>query len=442
MRRGHKSILIQLATGGGKTAIASYMLKRAAEKGHTAFFNCHRRELIKQSLSTLDKFDVPCGTIAAGWPYKKFNKVFVASVPSLGRRLKRVPKPYLIFWDEAHYIGAKTWTNIFKSYPDAFHVLLTATPTRLDGKALGNYASAMVRGPSMRTLIDQGHLADYKIYAPSKPDLSGVRRQMGDFRKSDLDDILMKPTIVGNALNEYKKFCSGKKAVAFCVSRKHSRFVVDCFNQSGIAAKHVDGETPTFERDQAIRDFAAGKIKVMSNVDLFGCGFDLPSMEAIIGLRPTQSLSLYLQQAGRVLRPAPNKKHAIILDHVGNVERHGLPDEDREWSLKGRSTSKNSKQELNTPVRICQSCFAAQHPTPVCKYCGVPFEVKHREVDEVDGELSEIDTAKFKRKARSEQGKAQTLDDLYKLGKQRGYKNPRGWAKHIFNARQRKRLGV
>lgn len=157
---------------------------------------------------------------------------------------------------------------------------------------------------------------------------------MGDFVRSELSTVVDKPLITGDAIAHYQRHAYGKRAVVFCVSVEHSKHVVSSFNAAGIAAVHVDGETPTEVRDDAIKHFARGNVKIISNVELFGEGFDCPSIEAAILLRPTKSLGLYLQQIGRALRPYPGKENAIILDHSGNCLRHGLPDEEREWSLR------------------------------------------------------------------------------------------------------------
>lgn len=442
MLKGQKNILIRSATGSGKTALTVDMLGKAAKKGKRSFFCVHRRELINQSSQAFVKANVHHGIISSGFKETRDNLISIASIPSLGHRLHKYPSPDLIVWDECHHIAAGTWSKIYDAYPNAFHIGLTATPERLDGRGLSDHFQNMVEGPSVKYLIDNDYLADYKLYMPSNIDLTGVKRSMGDYNRSQLNDILDKPTIIGKAVNEYKKYAANKRAVVFCASVKHSEHTVAAFNVSGIPAKHLDGKTPTAERDYAIRQFANGTIKILSNVDLFSEGFDVPAMEAVILLRPTQSLALYLQQIGRVLRYIPGKT-AIILDHVGNVLRHGLPDEDRVWSLNGRE--KNTKQQIGPSIRVCKNCFAAQLPgSTSCKYCNCEFEIQSREIDEQDGELTEVnpELLKWKKKrARQQQGMAQTKQDLVELAKNRGYKNPHGWAHMIFQARQRKKLG-
>ncbi len=440
MRQGRKSILVCSPTGSGKTALTADMLHKSSQKGMRSFFNVHRRELVKQSLTAFDKIGVPAGVISNGFPPDSRFDVQIASIQSLARRLEKYKRPNLIVWDECHHIAAGTWEKIYDYFPEAFHVGLSATPERLDGKGLSKFFSVMVKGPSVSWLIENNYLADYKLFAPATVNLDGVKKSMGDFNKTQVGEIMDKPTITGNAIREYKKRAMGKRAVVFCVSVKHSEHVVDEFNHNGIKATHVDGTMDSATRDQALEEFASGKTQVLSNVDLFGEGFDLPSIECAILLRPTSSLSLYLQQVGRALRPSPGKEYAIILDHVGNVQRHGLPDEDRSWHLEGKKGRLSSgKSDENAAVKICQSCFAAQPPgADKCKYCGQAFEKKPREIAEVDGDLEEIDPKLIRKNRMREQGQAESLEDLYHIGVKRGYKHPRRWAKHVFNSRQAK----
>src|SRR5690606_7344165 len=143
------------------------------------------------------------------------------------------------------------------------------------------------------------------------------------------------------------------------------------------------------ERDGAVARFRRGETLVLSNADLFGEGFDVPAIEAAILLRPTKSLSLYLQQAGRALRPAEGKAEAIILDHAGNSLTHGLPDDEREWSLADREKRRRA-EVIDVPVRQCSECFFVYRPAPVCPSCGHRPPVRAREVEVIDGSLEEV----------------------------------------------------
>lgn len=435
MSRGKKSILIQSPTGSGKTALTAHMIKTAASKGMSSWFMVHRRELIKQSALTFAKVNVDFGIACNGFHFDTKPSTHICSVQSMKSRSTYLKRPSLIIWDETHHIKAGTWERIFKDNPQAFHIGLTATPCRLDGQGLNEFYNEMILGPKVQWLIDNNYLCKYKYFAPIKMDTSQFRTSMGEYNKEDVNSVVTDKAIVGDVVTEYNKYSHGKRAVVFCASIKHSLWVRDQFNQAGIAAEHLDGEYGNEQRDACLNRFTSGQTKVLCNVDLFGEGFDLPSIEAVILLRPTQSLGLYLQQVGRALRPSEGKEYAIILDHVGNYERHGLPNEEREWSLDG--ISKKKKESVST-LKICPKCFAAIQFWP-CSNCGHMEAPKGRgELENIDGELTEV-TKRMVSSKRIEQGKAKSFDDLVALGRSRGYKRPELWAKHLINARQAKR---
>lgn len=441
MRQGIRSIINVSPTGSGKTLLTAYMLKSAYKKNKRAWFIVHRRELIKQSIRAFSQVELPHGVVSSGFMEAKKLPIQIASIQTLVKRYERYPSPHLIVFDECHHVAAGSWDKIYRAFPHAFFIGLTATPERLDGTGLGKYFQRMVKGPSVSWLIENGFLSPYKLFAPPSLNLSGVHTRMGDYVQSELMDIIDRPTITGDAIKQYLKHAPGKRAVVFCVSVGYSKHVVEQFNKSGIPAVHIDGETDNDERDKSIRRFENGEIKILSNVELFGEGFDLPSLEVVILLRPTQSLGLYLQQVGRSLRPSPGKGHAIILDHAGNCERHGLPDEDRQWELSDYSPIQGRRDGDNLSVKVCPKCFAAQFSgKPVCIYCGFTFPIKGREIEQKEGELVEVDAEVLRKKRRQAQGRLNTLEELIAEGKRRGYVRPHLWAKHVFNARQQKRL--
>jgi DNA repair protein RadD len=436
MRSGVRSICIQGPTGMGKTALVAQMLKTASERGLTSWFLLHRRELITQSIRAFDKVGVHHGVQAATFLEDTRAPVQICGVQTLINRLDRLKKPNLIVYDECHHIAAGSWSKIFNSYPAAYHIGVTATPERLDGRGLSDYFKELVEGPTVEWLIKNNYLSPYRLFAPPMPDQK-FHTRMGDFVKSEIVEAMNKPKITGSAIHEYKKLATGKRAVVFCASIEHSKAVVSEFIQAGISAEHVDGETDQSTRDAAIKRFASGETLVLSNVELFGEGFDLPAIEVAILLRPTQSLGLYLQQVGRSLRPYPGKTEAIILDHAGNCARHGLPDENRIWSLEGRDIK--SRGEKAQSIKVCPRCFGAQVSgiSSRCIHCGHEFEVQAREIEQVEGELTEISLEKLKSVRRAEQGRAKDLADLIAVGRSRGYKRPELWARHVYMGRKR-----
>ncbi len=438
--RSHRSVLIQLPTGGGKTCVIAQMLHTVRAKGKRAIFTVHRQELLDQTISTFKDFDLPHGIIAAGYTPYLAQQIQIASIDTLRARLSagwRIPATDLFAIDEAHHAVSKSWSTV-KAYFSAAKVIgASATPERLDGRGLDAEFDAMVCGPPVAELMDMGFLSRYRAFAPSTPDMQGVHTRMGDYVKAEVAERIDRPTITGDAVGHYLRLARDRRALVFCISIEHSRHVVERFRASGVVAWHLDGETDKGERRQAIAAFRRGEIKVLSNVELFGEGFDVPDAEVCIMLRPTKSLAMYLQQVGRVLRPAPGKT-ALILDHAGNIARHGLPDDDRQWSLEGRE-ARQRDSDSGPPVRQCPKCYACHRPAPVCPSCGWAYEAKAREVQHVDGALEEIDVEMQRRERLAEQAHATTIEALIEVGRKRGYKSPEKWAAHLWTARLAKR---
>lgn len=434
--------MIQLPTGGGKTALTAHMIKTAHSKGQSSIFMVHRRELVQQSARAFSKIGLDYGIISAGFKFEPDKKVQIASIQTLTRRLHLLKhRPNLLVVDECHHLAAKNWAAVYNYFNESYVIGLTATPIRLDRKGLSQFFSVMVNGPSMRWLIDNGYLSDYKLFASQDVDTSNLHTKMGDYAIAEVESLVKQSSFTGNAINEYKKHCYNKRAVVFCASIAHSKYVCDLFNQQGVRAECIDGSDNSAYREDTLKRFASGEVKILCNVDLFGEGFDLPEIEAVILLRPTQSLGLYMQQVGRALRPTPGKAYAIIIDHVGNWKRHGLPDDEREWSLEGQPKSKDSIPSAKT----CPICFAAMPSLKmVCPECGHSFHVEQKQNATLEfdtTELKEIDkTQHRKSKIDVDRAKAKTKDELLALAISRGYAKPHGWVHHIMQSRQRKKL--
>jgi DNA repair protein RadD len=435
LRLGKRTVLLQSPTGSGKTAVTAHMIKTAIGKGYRVWFVNHRREIIKQSVLTLmEAADLEVGIVAAGFPGNRHLPIQVCSVQTLARRRQLLPDPNLIIWDECHHVAASSWGGIHAAYPHAVHIGLTATPERLDGTGLSQWFQHIVTGPSVAKLIDEGWLSPYRLFAPGSPDLSAIHNVGGDYNKKELSEAMASSAVVGDALEHYRKYAMGRRAVVFMWSIESSIAIVQRFNDAGIPAAHLDGDTDDVTRDAIIDDFRTGKIKILSNVEIISEGFDLPSIEAAFLLRPTRSLGLYLQQVGRVLRPSPGKGEALIFDHAGNCRMHGLPDDERQWSLDGRVKKKRDSDAC--PVRQCPQCYAMMSAARAeCKWCGFTFKTQSRGMTELEGELAEVDLEAQRRERKHEQSRAKSLDDLIRLGQLRGYKNPAKWAEHIWRAR-------
>ena len=417
----------------------SFITASAAAKGNRTLILVHRAELLEQCHRALDSMDVPHGLIAAGLTPERHQLTQVASVQTLIRRFDRVVPPDLIVIDEAHHATAGAWASVVAQYPEARVLGVTATPQRLDGKGLGQVFDDLIRGPEVADLIDQNFLARPIYYAPKTVSMDGVRTTAGDFNRADIAERMDRPTITGDAVTHYRKYCDGQPCIVFCTGIKHAEHVAAAFNAEGYRFQVIDGTLSKEERARRVLDLSNGTLQGLVSVDIVSEGFDLPCVSTAILLRPTASLSLHLQQIGRVLRPSPGKQRAVILDHVGNCRRHGLAEEVREWSLDGiKRRAKRGPQDDVADTRQCPECFAVHTPSPTCPQCLHVYEIKDRIPDVVDGELVPIEALhRAIRERKAEQGRAQTMDDLIKLGKARGMKNPYGWAANIMRARKR-----
>lgn len=431
LQKGHRGVLLQSPTGSGKTATTAYMISEAYKKNKTVWFVVHREELVKQSSLAFNKINLPHGIVSAGWPTNYGAKVQICSIMTLKNRLDLLARPDMIIYDECQYMGASTWDYIFEQNPNAYHIGLSATPMRGDGKGFKKYFSSMVCGPSVKWLIDNKFLSDYTIYAPTNFDSSRFKISKGDYDQKEVDEFMNKPTIIGDCFDKWSQYAHGKKTIAFTPSVQFSKNLVESFLLKGISAKHLDGETPSEERERSLKEYADGKIIMLSNCNLFVEGFDDPGTEAMINCKPTKVLSRYLQAIGRILRVSEGKDKAIIIDQVNGCYDHGLPDDDFEWTLDDREKKKHKKGDKpEAPVKICQSCFSANHAVNrFCINCGAAFEVKQRTgPDEIDGDLEEINKADFRKRRKMEEKNLKSMDDAIALGAARGYKNPKYWA--------------
>lgn len=446
----HHAPLLVLPTGGGKTIIFSHIAATTAQRGKKVIILVHRVELLRQTYEKLQWAGVHTGLVNPNYTPDITAHVQVASVQTLARRLPflKAFNPDLIVIDEAHHATAGTWRTCIEAVPTARVLGVTATPVRGDGKGLGIHSGGifdrLVSGPSVKELIALGFLVQPVVYAPTERlDLSGIRVKMGDYDKHELEVRVDKPKITGDAVAHYSKLCPGSPAVVFCISIAHAEHVAAEFRAAGYRAASVDGSMEDATRKKLLAGLGNGQVQVICSCDLISEGTDIPAVGCAILLRPTQSLGLYLQQVGRALRPCEGKDRAIILDHVGNCLTHGMPEDDREWSLEGIQKKKRGSKEATIPVKQCPTCYAMHHPAPKCPACGHQYAAEVRQVEQVEGELQQITpeaAMRITKEKKREQGSAQTLEDLLRIEAQRGYK--RGWAQHVWRSRQSRRTAA
>lgn len=398
-RDGYKRPCIVLPCGGGKSIIASEIAKRTTDNGGEVMFLVHRRELREQIENTFTSYGVD------------MDKCTVNMIQTASRHAEKF-SPKLIITDENHHCLASSYQKIYDLFPSAYCVGLTATPCRLGGGGLGKINDKLIIGPTVKQLICRKKLAPFEYYAPVLADVSKLTVKHGEYSAEEAEILLDKPKIYGDVI-KYYNMLSGKKAICYCSTVRHSKTMAEQFKEEGIPAEHIDGNTPTERRGEIIQAFREGKIKILCNVDLISEGFDVPDCQTSILLRPTKSLTLFIQQSMRCMRYQPDKR-AVIIDHVGNVHRHGLPDTSREWTLEPKAPKKSG----NIPqIKQCPQCFYVHTPAAVCPNCGHAYQPTKEELKQqreaelvriVDDYQSPMECTNIK--------------ELYLFAKLRGYK--------------------
>lgn len=346
-------------------------------------------EMFDQATKTLEKYGITGPKV-----------YMIQSLVSNIKKGKISEKPDIIVLDECQHSTSRTYMYLFEYYPDTYFLGLTATPCRMSGKPLGDIFEKIVSEVTANELIKNKYLASYDYYAPQIDlDLSKVSIKKGDYEKVDLDKQMNKMKIYGDIIENFKKLANNKKTIIYCHSIEYSKKMEELFTENGYKIKHFDGDTPKKERDKIVEDFRNNKIQILTNVDLIGEGFDVPDCECVLLLRPTESLSLYIQQATRCLRANGNKK-SLIIDYVNNIQRHGIPTSDRKWTLDKSIIHYDNENEDGTfKIRICQECFGTFRVASICPYCGAVYETTKREIENFKQiELKKIEEEKEIRK--------------------------------------------
>jgi superfamily II DNA or RNA helicase len=375
-RAGRRAPLFQLATGGGKTIVFGAITRSAAAKGNRVLIAVHRRELLQQASAKLEWAGVEHGIIAAGFEPDLDHLVQVASVQTVIRRLGQLGKFDLVVLDECHRAVAGSWRRLIGSQQQAKLLGVTATPPRLDGKGLGidcgGFFDDLVCGPSIAELVKGGFLSKARYFVPKQElDLYSVRTRAGDWVASEVAERVDRKAITGDAVEQYRRHADHQPAIAFCALVSHAAHVAAEFQAAGYRAVCVHGDLRKDDRHRLIAGLGTGEVEVLTSCDLISEGLDVPALGAVILLRPTQSLVLHMQQIGRGMRPAEGKKHVAVLDHAGNIKRHGRPDIERIWTLGG------VEEKAGTAIdKVCPDCGCLNPPAVrECENCGFVWEI-------------------------------------------------------------------
>lgn len=365
MAQGVKRVIFQAMVGAGKGPMIGEVSRSAAAKGKRVLLLVHRRRLIGQLSRELDGFEVPHGVLMNGVPTKPSERIQVASKDTLISRAItntwiKPPPADLVIVDECHNLPSKGYTDLAEVYPDAYHMGFTATPARADGKGLGDFYKAMECCIPTSELIKYGHIVPVKAYAPN---------QIG--RKSKKT----KREVGGDPVSHWLRLGENRPTIAFCKSVAASKWLMNAFLMAGVVAEHLDAHTDDEDRDAMLNRLATGETQVVTNCSCLTEGVNVPVASCLIMLRMAASYTFYIQMMGRVMRAAPGKTHAIVLDHSDSVPHHGFPDQDVRWELTTSETieDRNKKDrkdgKLKKPI-ACPACGICYEGTITCPACG------------------------------------------------------------------------
>jgi DNA repair protein RadD len=436
---GRRSILLVAPTGSGKTVMTAHYILASLARGMRVLFLAHRRELIIQVSNKLYELGIDHGILLPEFPVRLHRSVQIASIATLHARAIRtatidLPRIDLVVIDEAHHARARTYQKLLAAYPNAIVLGLTATPCRADGRGLGNIFEVIVECPQVDALIAAGYLVPTTVYAPSQqPDLKGVRTERGDYAEGQLAERMDVPRLIGDIVMHWLRLAQNRRTVVFATGVQHSMHIRDEFCRAGVMAEHIDGNTPTEERDAILKRLASGEIDIVTNAQVLTEGWDCPGVACLVMARPTKSFGLYRQMIGRVMRPAAGKSHALVLDHAGATFRHGFAEDPIIWTLDVDRKAENAVHAARggTPERpgltSCPECSAIRMEGRPCPACGWRSQERPKSVAVADGELARVRrdrtvSANTYTAVEREQFHAQ----LVWIGRERNYKA--GWA--------------
>ena len=435
-KNGFHRLCCVLPCGAGKTAIFCYLaylntLKKASNR---VLILLHRKELLKQTIDAFKSFQIST------------DRINIAMIQSFKNTLKAGVKPYsLIIIDECHHATSNSFKAVLNAYSKTALIGFTATPARLDGNPLGEIFDRLIVGVDYDYLIKNKYLVDYDYFSPDLNfNFSEWKLKSGDFDTADNASHLDKKAIYGDIL---KYLDLNKKTIIYSPTVDYSKKLEAQINEhfNARVSAEFNGKTTQFERDEIIDDFKNNRIKILINVDLIGEGFNVPSCDCVFLLRATQSLTLYIQQAGRALRSDPQNpnKRASIFDFVGNIYRFGFPDAPRAWSLFStlKNTHKHETVHDSLIIKTCPNCLRSFIPSQMltgrlCPFCNTYLPLNTREIQIQDKKDLTLIKKNQLIENRRQRGRCRTFRQLKKLGEEKGYKHPAQWAYYVLKNRK------
>lgn len=387
LRAGHKRPVLQAPVGAGKTLTAAALITMARQKNRRVVFTVPALSLIDQTIEAFAQDGITdIGVIQGSHGMTDWSQpTQIASVQTLARR--QLPDCDLVIVDEAHrqYAVLQKW---IEACPDLPFIGLSATPW---SKGLGKYFDDLVVLTTTQKLIDEGYLSDFRVFAPSHPDLKGVRVQRGDYVEGDLSGAMNKAPLVADVVQTWLERGENRQTLCFAVDRAHAKHLQQRFQESGVSCGYQDMNTDALERRQLKRDFHSGAIKVVVSIDSMIMGVDW-DVRCISMCRPTKSDMLFVQAIGRGLRTAPGKDHLILLDHSDNSLRLGFVTDIDVAHTSLDEGKQNSAEPKKPPLpKECPKCHYLRPPrVSKCPACGFEPVMQPKPVETVDGQLEEL----------------------------------------------------
>jgi superfamily II DNA or RNA helicase len=408
--------MLQAPTGFGKTLTAAHIIQRALDKGKRVAFSVPALSLIDQTVAAFEAEGIDCIGVMQGIHERtdRDQPVQICSVQTIARRKR--PDVDLVIVDEAHQLHREIF-RWMKDCPDTPFIGLSATPW---ARGLGKYYDDLIVAATTADLIRDGHLSDFVAFAPSEPDLAGVRTVAGDFHEGELAEAMDKPVVTGDIVQTWLQRAQERPTFAFCVNRRHAQHVAERFHEIGAPAEYMDGTTSREDREAIFARFRSGETGIICNVGVLTTGIDL-DVRCIVDAKPTKSRILFVQTIGRGLRTAPGKDKLLVLDHAGNHLRLGMVTDIGQNCLddgSNRPVVDRRQRTRSEPLpKICDECrCVVPRGARICSSCGAEIQVR-TDVEARQGELVELGSLRTGRREPAVWEKRRVFAELLSLRK-------------------------